>query len=169
MAANITRLDMTSGELRSAAARTKDARSARRMLAIALVLEGANRQTAARACGMDRQTVRDWVHRYNAGGIADLTNLRGVGAGRAALLNSEQKAELAHIVQEGPDPATDGVVRWRRIDLQRKIKELFGGVMHERTVGKQLAALGFRRLSVRPQHPKADPVAQETFKKTLPQ
>jgi len=40
--------------------------------------------------------------------------------------------------------------------------------MHERTVGKQLAALGFRRLSVRPQHPKSDPEAQEAFKKISP-
>jgi transposase len=68
----------------------------------------------------------------------------------------------------GPDPAVDGVVRWRRIDLQRKIETRFGVKMHERTVSKQLAALGFRRLSVRPPHPKSDPEAQEAFKKTSP-
>jgi transposase len=72
------------------------------------------------------------------------------------------------MVCEGPDPTVDGVVRWRRVDLQRKIDERFGVSMHERTVGKQLAALGFRRLSVRPQHPKSDPEAQEAFKKTSP-
>jgi transposase len=72
------------------------------------------------------------------------------------------------MVREGPDPAADGVVRWRRVDLQRRIEERFGVTMHERTVGKQLAALGFRRLSVRPQHPKSDPETQETFKKTSP-
>ncbi len=167
MAVEITRLDMTATELRSVAARSKDAKAARRMLAIALIVDGADRGTAARACGMDRQTLRDWVHRFNADGISGLTNLRGPG--RTSLLNTEQKAELARIVREGPDLATDGVVRWRRVDLQRKIEDLFGVVMHERTVGKQLAALGFRRLSVRPQHPKSDPAAQETFKKTLPQ
>ena len=72
------------------------------------------------------------------------------------------------MAREGPDPAADGVVRWRRVDLQRRIEERFGVTMHERTVGKQLAALGFRRLSVRPQHPKSDPETQETFKKTSP-
>jgi transposase len=77
-------------------------------------------------------------------------------------------SELAQIVREGPDPAVDGVVRWRRVDLQRKIEARFGVRMHERTVGKQLAALGFRRLSVRPQHPKSDPGAQAAFKKTSP-
>ena len=70
------------------------------------------------------------------------------------------------MVREGPDSATDGVVRWRRVDLQRAIEARFGVKMHERTVGKQLAGLGFRRLSVRPQHPKSDPEAQEAFKKT---
>ena len=69
-------------------------------------------------------------------------------------------------MREGPDPETDGVVRWRRIDLKRKIEERFGVVMHERTVSKQLVKLGFRRLSVRPQHPKSDPDEQDVFKKT---
>ena len=69
------------------------------------------------------------------------------------------------MVCEGPDLAADGVVRWRRVDLQRKIKARFGVEMHERTVGKQLVGLGFRRLSVRPQHPKSNPEAQEALKK----
>ena len=85
------------------------------------------------------------------------------------LLSAAQKEELAEMVRAGPDPETDGVVRWRRIDLKRKIEERFGVTMHERTVGKQLASLGFRRLSARPQHPKSDPDAQEAFKKTSPQ
>ena len=47
------------------------------------------------------------------------------------------------MVREGPDPAADGVVRWRRIDLQRRIKARLGAAMHERRVDKQLAAPGF--------------------------
>jgi transposase len=167
MAVEITRKDLSAADLRAAASRMRDAKATRRMLAIALVLEGSDRTTAARNCGMDRQTLRDWVHRYNVEGIAGLANRKSAGV--SPLLNPEQKAELAKMVREGPDLATDGVVRWRRVDLKRKIEERFGVVMHERTVGKQLAALGFRRLSVRPQHPKSDPAAQEAFKKTLPQ
>ena len=166
MAIEITRKDMSAAEMRSSAAHTKDAKAARRMLAIALVLEGEDRKTAAGACGMDRQTLRDWVHRCNAEGIAGLSNR--CSAGPTPLLNPEQKAELARIVREGPDLEADGVVRWRCIDLKRKIEDRFGVVMHERTVGKQLAAPGFRRLSLRPRHPKSDPVAQGVFKKTLP-
>ena len=166
MAVAITRTDLSARELRAAAAKEKDAKAARRMLALAMVLEGMDRKTAAENCGMDRQTLRDWVHRYNAEGLAGLSNRRAPGP--KPRLSAAQKAELAQMVREGPDPAVDGVVRWRRIDLKRQIEARFAVKMHERTVGKQLAALGFRRLSVRPQHPKSDPEAQETFKKTSP-
>jgi transposase len=162
----ITRMELTASELRAAAGRTNDARAARRMLAIALVLEGVDRTTAAETCGMDRQTLRDWVHRYNAEGVAGLVN-RAVPQ-RPRRLAPDQLAELAAWVEAGPDPARDGVVRWRRRDLQHRIAAEFGVVLHERSVGKQLAALGFRRLSVRPQHPKSDPDAQLAFKKTSP-
>jgi transposase len=113
---------------------------------------------------MDRQTLRDWVHRYNAEGLCGLSNRRSPG--RQPRLSPDQKAELAALVEAGPDPVTDGVVRWRRIDLKRWIEAEFGVVLHERTVGKQLTSLGYRRLSVRPQHPKADADAQAAFKKT---
>ena len=180
MAVAITRTEMSARELRAAATKTADAKAARRMLALALVLEGADRKTAADTCGMDRQTLRDWVHRYNAEGLEGLSNRRS--AGPSPLLSVEQKAELAQMVREGPELGADGVVRWRRIDLQRRIESRFGVVMHERTVGKQLAGLGFRRLSVRrsagkrptgafpdpPHHPKSDAQAQEAFKKTSP-
>lgn len=166
MAVEIAREDLTPAQLRAAAGKTKDGRAARRMLAIALVLEGTDRTTAARTCGMDRQTLRDWVHRYNAEGLAGLVNRRSPG--RPTRLSPDQKAELAALVEAGPEPERDGVVRWRRIDLKRRIETMFGVALHERTVGKQLTALGFRRLSVRPQHPKADVAAQEAFKKTSP-
>ena len=144
----ITRQELTATELRAAAGKTRDARAARRMLAIALVLEGADRTTAAQTCGMDRQTLRDWVHRHNAEGLAGLVN-RAV-AQRPRRLVPEQLATLAAWVEAGPDRSRDGVVRWRHRDLQARIQAAFGVTLHERTVGKQLAALGFRRLSVRP-------------------
>jgi transposase len=162
----ITRTDLTATKMRTAAARSRDAQAARRMLAIALVLEGVDRKTAAQTCGMDRQTLRDWVHRYTAEGLAGLSNHRG--APRPRRLDPGQAAELASWLEAGPDPAVDGVVRWRRQDLRARIAARFGVELHERTVGKYLAALGYRRLSVRPRHPKSDPEAQEAFKKTSP-
>jgi transposase len=160
----ITRRELTAVDLRSAAGRCRDAKAARRMLALALVLEGVDRTRAAETCGMDRQTLRDWVHRYNAEGLAGLSDRwKGV---RVPRLAPAQMADLAGWVEAGPDPEKDGVVRWRRQDLQRRIAAAFGIEVHERTVGKYLAALGYRRLSVRPQHPRTDPDAQTTFKKT---
>ena len=165
-AVGITRTDLTSAALRRAAGKCRDAKAARRMLALALVMDGVDRTRAAENCGMDRQTLRDWVHRYNAEGLAGLSDRRK-GA-RAPHLAPAQMADLAAWVEAGPDLAKDGVVRWRRQDLQRRIAAAFGVEVHERTVGKYLANLGYRRLSVRPQHPKSDPEAQAAFKKTSP-
>src|SRR3954469_21347465 len=64
MTVAITRKELGAVELRREARRCRDGAASRRMLA--LVLEGASREEAARAAGMDRQTLRDWVHRYNA-------------------------------------------------------------------------------------------------------
>jgi transposase len=159
----VTRLDLSASGLRQAAAKSKDSAAARRMLALALVMEGADRTTAARTCGMDRQTLRDWVHRYNSEGLAGLENKPLPG--RASKLTAEQKQGLVTLVEAGPQPGKDKVVRWRRVDLRDRLKQDFGLVLHERTVGKLLDALGYRRLSVRPFNPKMDPAAQEVFKK----
>jgi len=161
----ITRLDLTAGELRKTARKEKNSTVARRILALALVLEGSERKTAAESCGMDRQTLRDWVHRYNAEGLAGLRSRRPMGP--RSRLTTEQQAELAALVEAGPDPEQHGVVRWRRVDLRDELERRFGVKLHERSVGKVLAKLGYRRLSVRPRHPQADEAAQEAFKKTL--
>ena len=161
----ITRLDLTAGELRKTARKEKNSTVARRILALALVLEGSERKTAAESCGMDRQTLRDWVHRYNAEGLAGLRSRRPMGP--RSRLTTEQQAELAALVEAGPDPEQHGVVRWRRVDLRDELERRFGVKLHERSVGKVLAKLGYRRLSVRPRHPQADEAAQEAVKKTL--
>lgn len=159
----ITRTDASSAKLRAIAALTEDGDVARRLLAIALAMEGMDRASAARICGMDRQTLRDWVHRYNAEGVAGLSNRLAAGATRR--LDAEQMCAFAALVKQGPDIETDGVVRWRCVDLVRKIKEKFDVDYHERSVGKLLAAIGYVRISVRPQHPNSDPEVQEVFKK----
>ena len=165
-AIEITRKDLTARDLRAASAKAHGAKAARRMLAIALALEGKDRKTAAEACGMGRQTLRDWVHRYNAEGLAGLENHKGPG--RPSRPSPAQKAGLAAAGEQGPDAEKDGVVRRRRAGLKRRIAEMFGVTLHERTVGKQPRALGHVRLSIRPQHPKSDPQAQEAFKKISP-
>ncbi len=167
MAVAITRQDVSVGDLRHEAGRTRDAKAARRMLALACVMEGQSREDAAERCGMDRQTLRDWVHRFNAGGLAGLADLPRQN-GPKPRLSPEQEAAVAEWVERGPDLARDGVVRWRCVDLQDRIGREWGVSLHERTVGKLLRRLAFRRLSVRPQHPKSDPEAQALFKASSP-
>src|SRR5258707_15864966 len=165
-AVSITRLDLTASELRKAAGGEKNSAAARRILALALVLDGLDRKTAAETCGMDRQTLRDWVHRYNAAGLTGLRNLKSPGAG--SKLTARQQAELAELVEAGPDPAVHGIVRWRRGGLRDEFYRRFGVGLHESSGGKGLGKLGYPKMSGRPRHPKADEKNQEAIKKTSP-
>lgn len=166
MALAITRTELSAEELRGEARRAGNGDQACRLVALALVLEGASRTAAARAGGMDRQTLRDWVIRYNVAGVAGLRDRPR--SGRRPRLNAAQLAELARLVEQGPDIEVHRVVRWRCIDLQAEIKARFDVEISERHVGRLLGQLKFRRLSVRPRHPQADEAAQQVFKKTSP-
>ncbi len=161
----ITRLELDAAGLRHAASREREAGASRRMLVLAL--EGRPRGEAARAAGMDRQTLRDWVHRYNEAGLVGLRDRRA-GNGARPRLSAAQAAEVAEWVRRGPDPKVDGVLRWRRADLARAIAARFGVVLAERSVGAMLARLGFRRLCVRPRHPGHDAAAQASFSGASP-
>lgn len=160
----ITRLDLSATELRERAAKMRDGAVVRRLLGIASVLEGASRQAAATAAGMDRQTLCDWIHRYNASGVAGLSSR--ISPGRPPILNQAQMQELKALVLEGPDPERHQVVRWRCIDLRDEIAARWSVSLNERSVGKLLRRLGLTRLRPRPYHPKKDAAAQEAFKKT---
>ena len=147
------RQDFGADELRSLAARAKGVGQARRLLALAAVHDGMNRSEAARIGGMDRQTLRDWVHRFNQYGPEGLIDIKPPG--RPPKLSEDQKEALKQLVETGPDPETDGVVRWRCVDLS------------EVSLGRVLKKLGFSHISARPQHPVQDPEAIATFKKTF--
>lgn len=166
MAVAITRAEPDAVGLRHAATRTKDADAARRMLALALVLDGHSRADAAQSCGMDRQTLRDWVHRFNEHGVAGLSDRKAPGP--KPRLTAEQDAAVAELVRNGPDLAEHRVVRWRRADLSKVIQARFGVRLAERSVGTLLRRLGFRRLSVRPHNPAQNIAAIEAHKKNLP-
>jgi transposase len=166
VAVAVTRTELSVEQLRAAARRAKDTKQGLRILAIAMVLDGHGRHEAAQACGMDRQTLRDWVHRYNEAGIGGLADR--ARSGRPANLSLAEQAEVEAWVEQGADLAKDGVVRFRRVDLRDRIAGRFGVYLHERSVGKLLRKLDFRRLSVRPVHPKTDLAAQEAFKKVSP-
>ena len=165
-ALTITRTGHSAAELRAVAGKCHDGAQVRRLLAVALVLEGCARTQAAEQNGMDRQTLRDWVHRYNNLGIDGLKSRYGPGPTPA--LTAAQMAELKALVIKGPDPATHGVVRWRCVDLRREVARRFSVEVHESTIGKWLHQFGLTRLQPRPFHPKKDTAAEAAFKKTSP-
>ena len=166
MALQITRADHTSGALRALASKCRDGAQVRRLLALAMVLDGRTRSEAASSNGMDRQTLCDWVHRYNEKGVEGLKSYPNPG--RTPFLTEQQMAELYELVVKGPDLATDKVVRWRCVDLLTVVKHRFSVEVHESTIGKWLHQLGLTRLQPRPVHPKKDPEAETAFKKTSP-
>src|SRR5271169_3928518 len=118
------REDYSAEDLRALARRSKDVNQSRRLLSLAAVRDGMDRGGAAKIGGMDRQTLRDWVHRFNAAGPEGL--LDNWTDGPKPRLSAEQLAQFAPVVEVGPAREKDGVVRWRRIDLKRVIAERFG-------------------------------------------
>jgi transposase len=133
---------------------------------LAAIYDGGSRSEAARIGGVGLQIVRDWVVRFNAEGPEGLVDRKAPG--KTPLLTAAQRAALARAVEEGPKPYLDGVVRWRLVDLVQWVWEEFGVSISRQTLGRELRALGFRKLSARPRHYGQDPDALEAFKKTSP-
>lgn len=149
------REDFSAKELRALARRAKDVNQTRRLLSLAAVRKGKDRGEAAKIGGMDRPTLRDWVHRFNPAGPNGLFD-HWTG-GPKSRLSEVQLAEFGKIVEAGSDRERDGVVRWRRVDLKRVIAEKFG-------VDFTSAMSG--RCSRRPRHPAQNAEIVEAFKKT---
>lgn len=148
------RTDYSAQELRQLAEGSDDVNQSRRLLSVAAVLDGKSREDAAELGCVNRQTLRDWIRRFNAAGPQGLNDARY--GGPEPRLSAAQKTELAELVEMGPDPLVDGVVRWRRVDLKRVIKRRFGVDCHERHVGKLLEELGFSEIGATPHHPARD-------------
>jgi transposase len=160
------RPDWDAKRVRAAAREAKDADQGRRLLAIAVAYEGQDRAAAAKLGAMDPQRLRDWVRRFNDAGPEGLLDRKPAGAARR--LSPEQEAELAALIEAGPEFERDGVVRWRCVDRPKLILSRWNIAYHERTIGKLLRRLGFRHLAARPRHLGQDPARIEAFKKTSP-
>ena len=151
----------TADELHELAKHCGDAKQASRARAIAMIMDGASRTEAARAQGMELQILRDWVLRYNAEGFEGLADRpRGGSEGR---LTEAQIAEVGAWIEAGPDLERDGVTRWRVQDIVRKIEEAFGVIYTDSGARMMLRRAGFRFVSGRPVHPKADAERQRAF------
>jgi transposase len=162
MTALTIRGDRTPVVLRKLAKAEASPRVARRLLAIANALSGMSRKEAAEAAGMDRQTLRDWVIRYNTHGPDGLCDCWGDG--RPPRLEPQEQAELIRIVLQGPDPES-GLSAFTREDLVRLCEARFGKTFHPASLGRLLRRLGFSRQKARPSHPQKDPALAEAFKR----
>jgi len=160
------RRDFDAAALRSVAKKTKDAAQARRLLALAVIYEGAMRTEAAKIGDVTLQIVRDWVVKFNAHGPDGLIDRKAPG--QPPKLTDAHRAALMKMIEDGPTPAIHGVVRWRIVDLCQWVFEEFRIAVAEQTMSRELRKMGLRKLSARPRHHAQDEEAAEVFKKASP-
>jgi transposase len=158
------RADFDASALRRLARGSKYSGQARRLLALAEVYDGRSRSEAALVGGVTLQSIRDWTLRFNERGPDGLIDRKAPGP--KPKLDETHRQALKEIVERGPIPAVDGVVRWRLIDLVQWVSDEFGVSLNETTVGRHLKAMGYRKLTARPRHYAQNEFAVEAFKKT---
>ena len=121
---------------------------------------------ASRIGGVGLQIIRDWVLRFNARGPDGLVD--GKSPGAPSKLNADHRRALAEVVEAGPVPGGRRRRALARKDLARWLLETFAISLDETTVGRELKALGFAKISARPRHYAQNELAVEAFKKTSP-
>jgi transposase len=142
--------DYSADDLRRIARGTHNANQARRLLALAAIIEGKSRTEAAAIGATQAQTLRHWVIAFNAKGPESLIDTPSPG--RPPKLSPEQRQRLVDIVNAGPDPEVDGVARWRCGDLQAIIRDRFDVCLSESSIDRILKELGFAHISSRSQN-----------------
>lgn len=160
------RSDYDATQLRRVARRSQDAGQTRRLLALAAIYDGATRTEAAAIGGVTLQIVRDWVLKLNEHGPDGLVG--GKAPGPQSRLDDQHRAALVKVVENGPVAAVHGVVRWRIIDLCQWLHDEFEVTVSKQTLGRELRAMGYRKLSARPRHHAQAAGAIESFKKVPP-
>ena len=160
------RADFDAARLRGAARESKDAGQTRRLLALAAIYDGASRSEAAGIGGVTLQIVRDWVLKLNAHGPDGLVDYKGRGP--QPILTDAHRAALAAAIEDGPMPAIHGVVRWRIVDLVQWLSDEFQVSVSKQTLGRELRAMGYRKLSARPRHHAQAAGAIALFKRVSP-
>ena len=162
----LLRTDFDASQVRAAAKGAKDGPQARRLLALAAIYDGGPRSEAAKIGGVTLQIVRDWVVKFNAHGPDGLVDLKSTG--RPARLNDLHRAAVAAMIESGPTPAIHGVVRWRLVDLCQWLWDEHQVSVAKQTLGRELRAMNYRKLSARPRHHAQAGGAIELFKRVSP-
>lgn len=152
----------TSGELKQLFRKEKNALLSSRLRAVYLALMGKSAPEIAALLGYRRRTIQNWVYAYNKCGLEGLRDTPGRGS--RCKLNAEQLQWLRQRLEEGPPPES-GLSVFHGKDIQQLIEQQFGVTYHLHSIYKLLHRLGYSYVSSRPEHPKGDPEARETFKK----
>jgi transposase len=160
------RSDYDAARVRIAARESKNANQVRRLLALAAIYNGASRAEAAEIGGVTRQIIRDWVLKFNTDGPDGLIDRKAPG--QPSRLNETHRTALAAAIESGPIPAVHGVVRWRIVDLCQWLWDEFRVSVSNQTLGRELRAMRYRKLSARPRHHGQAEGAIEAFKKNSP-
>lgn len=149
-------------ELERLASREKRADLAKRLRTVLLAKQGFTAPEVATCTGFSRRAVQDWVARYNQEGLNGLETRPG--RGRKGPLTAEEAERFRRRIEAGALPE-DGVCVLRGLDVQQILQQEFGKIRSLDAVYRLLHRLGFSSLIPRPRHPKANPAAQEEFKK----
>src|SRR5262249_4459134 len=150
--------------LQEAARGHRNTRTWPRVQAIVLAKQGDYAARIARALGVSRRAVQGWAAAYNRGGLEALPDRPHPG--RAPILPRDQEARFRARIEAPPRPG-DGVCELRGADIRRILEEEFAARYTLDGVYKLLHRLGYSDLMPRPQHPEADPEAQEFFKEVV--
>src|SRR5689334_22120227 len=159
------RSDYDAARVRIAARESKNANQVRRLLALAAIYNGASRAEAAEIGGVTRQIIRDWVLKFNTDGPDGLIDRKAPG--QPPRLNAVHRRGLVAAIESGPIPAVHGVVRWRIVDLCQWLWDEFRVSVSNQTLGRELRAMRYRKLSARPRHHGQAEGAIEAFKKRM--
>ncbi len=141
----------------------RDGRVRIRLQGIVLARQGHTGRAIGEVLGVSDRAVRDWVKRYNEGGVVALQEQPG--RGRSARLAEEDQERFRKRIEAGAQPE-DGVCSLRGIDFQRILEEEFGTLYSLNGVYRVLHRLGYSSLVPRPRHAQADKERQEAFKKS---
>jgi len=160
------RTDYDATALRCLSRNASDSKQTRRLLSLALIYDGFSRFEASRHANVSVQSIRDWVLRFNDEGPDGLIDRKSTGT--PPRLNAAQKVALSRVIEDGPTPYLDGIVRWRLCDLIHWLYAEYRVTVSDSTLSRTLHDMGYRKLSARPRHHAQDPEAGETFKKTFP-
>jgi len=151
-------------QLQVLAAAIPQKRTWKRVQAVILAKHGWTASHIARSLGCSLRSVKNWVARYNHGGIEAVRERPRPGRPRA--LAPEHYPRLKQRLDAPPMPE-DGVCTLRAADVRRILGREFGVLMGRQAVYDLLHRLGYSDLMPRPHHEGANPEVQEFFKEIV--